>query len=63
MRRDAHLRPQGLLVRIRVSRSMRRFAQVSGSELGIAEWIGVALAMTGRARGRTWKSDRIRAEA
>jgi hypothetical protein len=36
---------------------------VSGSELGIAEWIGVALAMTGRARGRTWKSDRIRAKA
>lgn len=39
---------------------MRRFAQGSGSELGIVERMGAASAMTGRAQGRTWKSNGIR---
>lgn len=39
VRKDIHPRPHSKLVRLAVSMSMRGFAEVSGSEMGIAEQI------------------------
>lgn len=61
VRKDTCLGSQGKMAGL--LRSMRKFAEVSGSELGIAEWFGVALAVIGRAHGRIWKSNRIRARS
>lgn len=61
MRKDTCLGSQGKMAEL--LRSMRKFAEVSGSELSIAEWFGVALAVIGRALGRIWKSNRIRARS